>query len=100
MPRKRNDAQPTASRRTFLKAPVVGSAAAELAPLYPAADAASETASDVAASGIKSFELDELTITDLQDGMKSGRFTARSLVEKYTSRIDEIDKHGQIGGAS
>jgi amidase len=26
--------------------------------------------------------------------MKSGRFTARSLVEKYSSRIDEIDKHG------
>jgi amidase len=94
MPRKRNDAQPTASRRTFLKATVVGSAAAALAPLYPAQGAARETESDVPASGIKSFELDELTITDLQDGMKSGRFTARSLVEKYTSRIDEIDKHG------
>jgi|CZKJ01.1.fsa_nt_gi amidase len=95
MPRKRNDAQPTASRRTFLKATVVGSAAAALAPLYPPARAAArETESDVPASGIKSFELDELTITDLQDGMKSGRFTARSLVEKYTSRIDEIDKHG------
>ncbi len=26
--------------------------------------------------------------------MKSGRFTARSLVEKYTARIEEIDKHG------
>ncbi len=26
--------------------------------------------------------------------MKSGKFTARSLVEKYTTRIDEIDKRG------
>src|SRR5208337_3538523 len=26
--------------------------------------------------------------------MKSGRFTARSLVQKYSDRIDEIDKHG------
>ena len=26
--------------------------------------------------------------------MKSGKFTARSLVEKYTERIEEIDKHG------
>ena len=43
---------------------------------------------------IKSFELDEMTISDLQDGMKSGKFTARSLVEKYSARIDEIDKHG------
>ncbi|HZD47879.1 MAG TPA: amidase family protein, partial [Silvibacterium sp.] len=38
------------------------------------------------------FELDEITVTELEDGMKSGRFTARSLVEKYTARISEIDK--------
>jgi amidase len=42
----------------------------------------------------KEFELDELKISDLQDGMKSGRFTARSLVKKYLDRIDEIDKSG------
>jgi amidase len=46
------------------------------------------------AVGVKPFELDEITISDLQDGMKSGKFTARSLVEKYRERIDEIDKHG------
>ncbi|MGB9284376.1 MAG: amidase, partial [Candidatus Sulfotelmatobacter sp.] len=28
------------------------------------------------------------------DGMKSGKFTARSLVETYSARIDQIDKHG------
>src|SRR5258708_14772418 len=43
---------------------------------------------------VKSFELDEITIADLQDGMKSGKFTTRSLAEKYTARIEEIDKHG------
>jgi len=43
---------------------------------------------------VKSFELDEITIADLQDGMKSGKFTARSLAEKYTARIEEIDKQG------
>jgi amidase len=42
----------------------------------------------------KEFELEELTITELQDGMKSGKFTARSLVKKYLDRIDEIDNHG------
>jgi amidase len=26
--------------------------------------------------------------------MKSGKFTARSLVEKYSARIEEIDKQG------
>jgi len=40
------------------------------------------------------FELDELTIPDLQRGMQSGKYTARSLVEKYTDRINEIDKKG------
>ena len=43
---------------------------------------------------IKPFELEEVTITELQDGMKSSRFTARSLVEKYTKRIEDIDKRG------
>jgi len=42
----------------------------------------------------KEFELDELTISDLQEGMKSGKFTARSLVKKYLDRIDDIDKKG------
>ena len=42
----------------------------------------------------KEFELEELTITDLQNGMKSGKFTSRSLVKKYLERIDDIDKNG------
>ena len=43
---------------------------------------------------MKPFELDEVTIPELQDGMKSGKFTSRVLVEKYSARIDEIDKRG------
>jgi amidase len=43
---------------------------------------------------VKSSELDEATIADLQDGMKSGRFTARSITEKYLDRIQGIDKGG------
>src|SRR5688572_8451739 len=42
----------------------------------------------------KEFELDEFSISDLQDGMRSGRFTARSLVKKYLDRIDDVDKSG------
>src|SRR6202046_4129698 len=94
MHRKPGHAKADASRRTFLKVTAVGGAAATLTPLYPALGAARESASDVRSSDIKPFELDEITITELQDGMKSGKFTARSLVEKYSARIDEIDKHG------
>ena len=94
MHRKPGHAKADASRRTFLIVTALGGAAATLTPLYPALGAARESASDVRSTDIKPFELDEITITDLQDGMQSGRFTARSLVEKYSARIDEIDKHG------
>ena len=39
-------------------------------------------------------ELDELTITELQQGMQSGKYSARELVEKYSHRISDIDKKG------
>src|SRR5881397_2293764 len=35
-----------------------------------------------------------MTIADLQAGMSSGKFTARSITEKYLTRIDAIDKQG------
>jgi amidase len=94
MPRKHSDSKRSANRRTFLKATMIGSAAAALAPLCPALGAAREIESGVPASSVKPFELDESTFSDLQQGMKSGKYTARSLVEKYSARIDEIDKHG------
>ena len=40
------------------------------------------------------FELDELTVGELQAGMASGKYTAHSLAETFLERIDEIDKHG------
>jgi amidase len=43
---------------------------------------------------VSSFELDELTIADLQQGMASGKFTARLLAERYLARIDAVDKRG------
>ena len=46
------------------------------------------------AQEVKPFELDEVTVAELQDGMKSGKFTSRSITQKYLERIDEIDKNG------
>jgi len=40
------------------------------------------------------FELNEVTISELQDKMKSGEYTARSIAEKYLKRIKAIDKKG------
>jgi amidase len=40
------------------------------------------------------FELEEATIASLQDGMRSGRYTARSIAESYLARMDAIDRSG------
>lgn len=87
------------SRRAFLKTALVGGTAAGIVPLYPALAAAREVVLPPAVDEVKPFELDEMTISQLQDGMKSGKFTARVLAEKYSSRIDEIDKHGPFVNA-
>src|SRR3984893_3817407 len=105
MPRKLRSAKFAADRRGFLRATLIGGAAAISPALYPALAAArcnaqGETPAPRLAQAapptpeVKSFELDEVTISDLQDDMRSGKFTARSLVEKYSERIDDIDKHG------
>jgi amidase len=79
-------------RRAFLEASTLASI---LAITKPASLLASEASSPAhLPSPPKEFELEELTISELQDGMKSGKFTARSLVRKYLDRIDEIDRHG------
>jgi amidase len=91
--RKASSSVSTADRRSFLQTAVTTSAAAVL---YPALSAGREIISSPVSQpvNVKPFELDEITIPELQDGMKSGKFTARSLVEKYLVRIDEIDKRG------
>jgi amidase len=85
-------------RRNFLQASLLGGVAAAAAPaLQPVfgsprgsvPTAAAEEAADVA-----EFELDEITIGELQDGMKSGKYSARTIVEKYLARIAAIDKSG------
>jgi amidase len=43
---------------------------------------------------VASFDLEEVTIADLQQRMAAGRETSRSIVEKYLVRIDEIDRRG------
>ena len=84
-------------RRAFLQTALTAGAAALIHPaLSPARSAGREIAWSPIAIGahVKPFDLEEITITELQDGMASGKYTARSLVEKYTARIDEIDKRG------
>lgn len=79
------------SRRNFLRASLATSVAAAAYPLDAVrfADSASEPNPSA-----KDFELDELTLDDLQKSMQSGQTTSRSLTERYLARIQEIDKAG------
>jgi amidase len=43
---------------------------------------------------ITAFELEEATIADLQAGMASGKWTARSITQAYLERIAELDRKG------
>jgi len=81
------------SRRSFLQNAVQAGAASAV---YPALNPREALPREVnsAAAEVQPFELDEITISELQDGMKSGRFTSQSLVEKYTTRIHDVDKRG------
>jgi amidase len=51
-------------------------------------------ANPASALSAPAFELDELTIADLQQALQSGKYSSRALVEKYTDRINDIDKKG------
>src|SRR5579864_4238314 len=82
---------PRPSRRNFRKTAITTGAASTL---YPALAAARAVSPAPTAPEIKPFELDEITIASLQEGMTSGKFTARSLVEQYATRIQEVDKSG------
>jgi amidase len=79
-------------RRKFLQTSLL----ACVVPLAkPSASLAGSNGEAVSSNGpVAEFELDELTITELQAGMTSGKFTARSLARKYMERISDIDKDG------
>ena len=71
-------------RRDFLRYGALSSAAVAAAP----------RSSVPAFAPAPAFELDELTIADLQQGMRAGRYTARGLCERYLARITALDRQG------
>src|SRR2546423_2335329 len=86
------------SRRKLLRNAAIGGAVAvavRATPLQPLlASVRDRSFSNHAASDVPSFELDEITIADLQTGMSAGKYTARAVAEKYLTRIEQIDKNG------
>lgn len=53
---------------------------------------ASDPEKTAAQTAMKSFKLEEMTVTDLQEAMRSGKLTAHSIAQKYLERIESVDK--------
>jgi len=87
--KKTNSAKTEPTRRNFLKSSLrIGAASLALSAFVRAAGA------EPPPQESKPFDLEEVTIADLQDGLKSGKFTSRSLAEKYLARIQDLDTQG------
>jgi amidase len=80
-------------RRDFLQRSALASALAITKPVLATAKPDADVG-DPLGQYRETFEFDELTIAELQDGMKSGKLSARSIAGKYLERIEDIDKGG------
>ena len=79
------------NRRDFLR---VGLASGVAAGAWPAIGGCASTAKAPHAASVPAFELDEATIADLSEAMRTGRHTARSIARAYLDRIDAVDRRG------
>ncbi len=84
-------------RREFVRRSTLAGAAALVVP--GASEAGQAPTPAVAApvprpTGPVAFEFEEVTIAQLQEGMRSGKYTARALTEAFLTRIDAIDRSG------
>lgn len=80
------------SRRSFLKTSLLGGIT--FVSISPLSFIKKDISSLVTSSKIAPSEFDEITILELSDGIKSGKYTVRSIAEHYISRIKKIDKDG------
>jgi amidase len=85
------------SRRTLLGATA---AASTLVTLHAHAQAPARAPEPPAPAGPAPhpapFELEEISIAELQAGLASGKYTARALTERYLARIQALDHTGPL----
>ena len=78
-------------RRNFFRTAALGGGTFALAPLSSCVQPSVPTS---APEDYSAFELNEVTITQLQGKMSSGNLTSQEITQKYLDRIDRIDKMG------
>jgi amidase len=79
-------------RRTLFKLGAVGAVASAGLSCAPAGTGPDEAVDST--TSVLPFELDEVSVEELQQGMTEGKWTARQITELYFGRIEEIDRNG------
>jgi amidase len=82
------------NRRSFVRRSVAGAAGAAVTSVSVRTRAELR---DAKSPSPAPFELDEVTIADLQRGMSSGKYTAELIALNYLDRIDRIDDTDKNG---
>ena len=80
------------NRRNFIKRTTVAGAGITAFGWNPESEKTSPALFNYATDD--NFELNEITISELSEGMASGKYTSRQLVELYLNRIETVDKAG------
>jgi amidase len=88
---KDKDAVPGAfTRRSLMKAGLAGGALAAAGPLlYTSAPQA-----EAMVNPTQPFDLEEMTISNMKAGFRSGELTSRGVTEQYLARIEELNTRG------
>jgi len=79
-------------RRNFLKTGSIAGIALSTLSIEACTPAAKKNVADKPAPD--DFELNEVTVTQLQDFMKNGKYSSHAITQLYLDRINSIDKNG------
>jgi amidase len=85
------------SRRAFLGTTLAAGASAAARRSFPAPGATTSGSAPGPSASFgqtPAFDLEELTVAQLQAGMAGGRWTARSLAERYLEQLRAMDRQG------
>ncbi len=81
-------------RREFITASSLAAAGLTSALVTSCKDKSADKKTEAIIETADSFELNEITISELQDKMNSGKYNAEQITNMYLKRIHEIDKKG------
>ena len=81
-------------RRNFLKTGSIAGITLSALSINACTPAPKKPLADAPASASDDFELNEVTVAQLQEYMKNGKYTSHAITQLYLTRINDLDKNG------